>query len=228
MMIGNSQSGTILDEAVKYIRIMFFMGIPVTISMCIASSLRDMGKVRIPLYVTIAATLTNTTLNWLLIYGNLGFPKMGVEGAALATVIARILEFVIFAVIYVRTKPEYAVKATDFLRINRKQFKETLVKGSLVLFCEMVWVLSETITTAIYNGRGGGDTAMGAYADSLLTLFVMIPMVILLGRYTEVGPVGMYGCVKLIYLIKVAVFHVWLKKERWLKNLTGQTALVRS
>ena len=312
MLIGNSQAGPILDEAVKYIRIMFFMGIPVTISMCIASSLRDMGKVRIPLYVTIAATLTNTTLNWLLIYGNLGFPKMGVEGAALATVIAR-------------------------------QFKETLVKGSLVLFCEMVWVLSETITTAIYNGRGGadvvsgmasgfaianlffvafggiysatgvilgktlgagdleearrektwllsgsavfgllmmafgfgttlivpvvfgrlspsavticrnmvilmalfmpvwvymntqqavaragGDTAMGAYADSLLTLFVMIPMVILLGRYTVIGPVGMYGCVKLIDLIKVAVFHVWLKKERWLKNLTGREALVRS
>ena len=343
MLIGNSQAGPILNEGVKYIRIMFFMGIPVTISMCIASSLRDMGKVRIPLYVTIAATLTNTTLNWLLIYGNLGFPKMGVEGAALATVIARILEFVIFIVIYVRTKPEFAVKAADFLRINRKQFRETLVKGSLVLFCEMVWVLSETITTAIYNGRGGadvvsgmasgfaianlffvafggiysatgvilgktlgagdleearkeknwllsgsavfgflmmafgfgttlivpvvfgrlslsavsicrnmvmlmalfmpvwvymntqqavaragGDTAMGAYADSLLTLFVMIPMVLLLGRYTEVGPVGMYGCVKLIDLVKVVVFHVWLKKERWLKNLTGREALVRS
>ena len=161
MLIGNSQAGPILDEAVKYIRIMFFMGIPVTISMCIASSLRDMGKVRIPLYVTIAATLTNTTLNWLLIYGNLGFPKMGVEGAALATVIARILEFVIFAVIYVRTKPEFAVKAADFVKINRKQFKETLVKGSLVLFCEMVWVLSETITTAIYNGRGGADVVSG-------------------------------------------------------------------
>ena len=43
-----------------------------------------------------------------------------------------------------------------------------------------------------------------------------------------IGPVGMYGCVKLIDLIKVAVFHVWLKKERWLKNLTGREALVRS
>ena len=337
MLIGNSQAGPILDEAVKYIRITFYMGIPAIISVSVASSLRDIGQVRIPLFVTIAATLTNTTLNWLLIYGNLGFPRMGVEGAALATVIARILEFVIFAVIYVRKKPEFAVKIADFFKINRKQFRETLVKGSLVLFCEMVWVLSETITTAVYNGRGGaevvsgmasgfaianlffvafggiysatgvilgktlgagqlekarkektwllsgaavfglimmafgfgtvpivpvvfgrlsrsavsicrnmvmlmalfmpvwvymntqqaiaragGDTAMGAYADSLLTLFVMIPMVLVLGRYTSIGPVSMYGCVKLIDLIKVAVFHVWLKKERWLKNLTGR------
>ena len=58
--------------------------------------------------------------------------------------------------------------------------------------------------------------------------FVKWMPVIALGSYTEVGPVGMYGCVKLIDLIKVAVFHVWLKKERWVKNLTGQTALVRS
>ena len=342
MLLGNSQAGPILDEAVKYIRIMFFTGIPVTISISIASSLRDIGKVRIPLYVTIAATLTNTTLNWLLIYGNLGFPKMGVEGAALATVIARSLELTIFVVIYIRTKPEFAVKAADLLNINRIQFRETLVKGFLVLFCEMVWAFSETITTAVYNGRGGadvvsgmasgfaianlffvafggiysatgvvigktlgagelerareektwllsgaavfglimmafgfgttlivplvfgklsrsavaicrsmvilmaafmplwvymntqqavaragGDTAMGAYADSLLTLFVMIPMVILLGKYTMIGPVGMYGCVKLIDLIKVVVFHTWLKKERWLKNLTGMESAAR-
>jgi Na+-driven multidrug efflux pump len=88
-----------------------------------------------------------------------------------------------------------------------------------------VWVYMNTQQAV---ARAGGDTAMGAYADSLLTLFVMIPMVILLGRYTEVGPVWMYGCVKLIDLVKVAVFHVWLKKERWLKNLTGREALVRS
>ena len=88
-----------------------------------------------------------------------------------------------------------------------------------------VWVYMNTQQAV---ARAGGDTAMGAYADSLLTLFVMIPMVILLGQYTEVGPVWMYGCVKLIDLVKVAVFHVWLKKERWLTNLTGREALVRS
>ena len=336
MLIGNTQAGPILDEAVKYIRIMFFMGIQITVSMCIASSLRDMGQVRIPLYVTVAATFANTVLNWLLIYGNLGFPRMGVEGAALATVIARTLEFIIFIVIYIRTKPEFAVKLSELLRINGRQFRETLKKGTLVMFSEMVWVLSETVTTAVYNGRGGadvvsgmasgfvianlyfvafggiysatgvllgktlgagelerarrektwllsgsavfgllmmvfgfgttliipvvfgrlsesavsicrslvilmalfmppwvymntqtavaragGDTAMGAYVDSTMTLFLMIPMVLLLGRFTSIGPVMMYGCVKLIDLIKVVVFHFWLKKERWLRNLTG-------
>ncbi|MCR5735480.1 MAG: MATE family efflux transporter [Lachnospiraceae bacterium] len=335
MLIGNTQADMILDEAVKYIRIMFFIGIPMTLSMCIASSLRDMGRVRFPLIVTIIATLTNTLFNFLLIYGNLGFPKMGVKGAAVATVIARSLEFLIFMTFCIRKKPEFVIKLKEVFRIDKALFKKILKKAALVLFCEMVWVLSETVTTAIYNGRGGadvvsgmassfaianlffvafggiysatgvilgktlgegnlerarqeknwllsgaivfslfvtvfallttfvipivfgrlsasavlickrmvimmalftpvwiflntqqavaragGDTEMGAYTDATITIFVMMPLLFGLGIYTDIGPVEMYGCIKLLDLVKVVVFHIWLKKERWLKNLT--------
>ena len=335
MLIGNTQADLILNEAVKYMHIMFLMGIPYTISVCIATSLRDMGQVKIPLYVTMAAMLTNAVLNWVLIYGHFGLPRMGVRGAAYATVIARAFEFILFIVVYSRLKPAFMIRLADFFRINGKLFRETLKKGALILFCEMVWVFSETITTAVYNGRGGadvvsgmaagfsianllfvafggiysatgvilgkslgagklekartektwllsgaavfglfvmlfgfgttlivpvvygrlsasavkicrdmvtliailmpfwlymntqqaiaragGDTAMGFYVDGLLTLFVMIPMVLLLGKYTLIGPVMMYACVKVIDLMKVVIFHFWLKRERWLKNLT--------
>ena len=334
MLIGNSQAEMILDEAVQYIRIMFWMGIPMTVSVCIASSLRDLGKVKTPLIVTVIATLTNTLFNWLLIYGNLGFPALGVRGAAIATVIARSLEFVIFLAVYFRTHPEFMVRIRELFQVDWKLFRNMLRKSTMVLFCEMVWVASETITTAIYNGRGGadvvsgmassfaianlyfvafggiysatgvilgktlgqgdlekareektwllsgsaifgtvmtffglattllvpvvfgrlsdsavsicrtmvmtmslfmpiwvyanaqqavarsgGDTAMGAYADAALTLLVMLPLVFLLANYTDVGPVVLYCGVKLVDLIKVIVFHFWLKKERWLKNL---------
>ena len=335
MLIGNTQADLILNEAVKYMHIMFLMGIPYTISVCIATSLRDMGQVKIPLYVTMAAMLTNAVLNWILIYGHFGFPRMGVRGAAYATVIARAFEFILFIVVYSRLKPAFMIRLADFFKINGRLFRETLKKGALILFCEMVWVFSETITTAVYNGRGGadvvsgmaagfsianllfvafggiysatgvilgkslgagklekartektwllsgaavfglfvmlfgfgttlivpvvygrlsasavkicrdmvtliailmpfwlymntqqaiaragGDTAMGFYVDGLLTLFVMIPMVLLLGKYTLIGPVMMYACVKVIDLMKVVIFHFWLKRERWLKNLT--------
>ena len=161
MLIGNTQADLILDESVKYIRIMFFMGIPMTLSMCIASSLRDLGRVRLPLISTAAATLTNTFFNYLLIYGNFGFPRMGVKGAALATVIARTLELSIFIVVYIRLKPDFAITLRNFFKINRKLFITILKKGSLVLFCEMVWVLAETLTAALYNGRGGADVVSG-------------------------------------------------------------------
>ena len=335
MLIGNTQADLILNEAVQYMHIMFLMGIPYTISVCIATSLRDMGQVKIPLYVTMAAMMINAVLNWVLIYGHFGLPRMGVRGAAYATVIARAFEFILFIVVYSRLKPAFMIRMADFFKINGRLFRETLKKGALILFCEMVWVFSETITTAVYNGRGGadvvsgmaagfsianllfvafggiysatgvilgkslgagklekartektwllsgaavfglfvmlfgfgttlivpvvygrlsasavkicrdmvmliailmpfwlymntqqaiaragGDTAMGLYVDGFLTLFVMIPMVLLLGKYTLIGPVMMYACVKIIDLMKVVIFHFWLKKERWLKNLT--------
>ena len=172
MLIGNSEADLILDEGVKYMRIMSLMGLPMTFSVCIASSLRDLGQVKTPLLVTIAATLVNTLFNFLLIYGNLGFPRLEVRGAAIATVIARVLEFVIFLILYIRKKPEFRVKLREFFRIDGKLFREILKKGALVLFCEMVWVASETVTTALYNGRGGADVVSGmASSFAIANLF---------------------------------------------------------
>jgi len=172
MLIGNSQAGVILDEAVSYIGFLFFMGLPMTISVCIASSLRDMGRVRIPLVITVIATLINTCLNWILIYGHFGFPAYGVKGAGYATVIARCVEFIAFLGVYIVVNPDFRVKTTDFLMIDRKLFGSMLKKGVLVLFCEMVWVLSETVMTAIYNGRGGAEVVSGmASSFAIANLF---------------------------------------------------------
>ncbi|MBQ6314406.1 MAG: hypothetical protein IJI11_02245 [Mogibacterium sp.] len=157
MLIGNTEASAILDQGVAYIRVMFLMGIQMTVSICIATSLRDTGQVRIPLVVSIVATLTNTFFNWVLIYGHLGMPAMGVRGAALATVIARTLELVIYIIVCYRLKPAFIIRPTQLFGVNISLFKEILKRGLMVLISEMRWVMSETITTAIYNGRGGAD-----------------------------------------------------------------------
>ena len=70
------------------------------------------------------------------------------------------------------------------------------------------------------TARAGGDTKMGAYTDAMITIFVMLPLLFGLGLLTDIGPVELYLCIKLIDLAKVVIFHFWLKKERWLRNLT--------
>jgi ABC-type uncharacterized transport system ATPase subunit len=107
--------------------------------------------------------------------------------------------------------------------------REHCDKGGAIFFSTHVLEVAEKLcdkVAIIKQGRLVKEGTMEEVkGDESLEV---IPMVILLGRYTVIGPVGMYGCVKLIDLIKLAVFHVWLKKERWLKNLTGREALVRS
>ena len=81
MVVGNSQADAILDEAVKYMFLMGFNGIPMAISTICSSSLREIGRVRTPLFISVIATLVNTFFNWVLVYGNLGAPRLEVQGA---------------------------------------------------------------------------------------------------------------------------------------------------
>jgi Na+-driven multidrug efflux pump len=71
--------------------------------------------------------------------------------------------------------------------------------------------------------RAGGDTAMGAVADALITVLVMVPGVIALALFTDTGPIGLYAYVRSVDFIRLIAFHFWLKREAWLKNLTEQT-----
>ena len=165
MVIGNTQAPQILDVACVYMRLMGFIGFPMMISVAISSSLREIGKVKVPLVISVIATLINTFLNFVLIYGNLGAPRLEVRGAAYATIIARAVEMVLFLLYMAIKKPEFKASAKDFLHIDFALIKKILKKGSMILFSEMLWVLSETVTTALYNGRGGADVVSGMAAS---------------------------------------------------------------
>ena len=165
MVKGNTQADPILDQGVAYMRLMAWIGIPMMISTVIASSFREIGEVKAPLVISVIATLVNTFFNWVLIYGNLGFARLEVRGAAIATIIARSAEMGIFMVYLYVKKPPFVIHLIDLLKINFKLILEILRKGWKILFGEMVWVLSETVTTALYNGRGGADVVSGMSAS---------------------------------------------------------------
>lgn len=61
---------------------------------------------------------------------------------------------------------------------------------------------------------------MGAIADAFITVFVMMP---LLAAFTDFGPPMLYFCVKLLDVVRVIVFHLWLRRERWLRNLAAES-----
>ena len=73
----------------SYIRIMLFGLLPFALTQCYSSTLREIGETRLPMVSSIVAVLTNLSLNYVLIYGKLGFPALGCAGAAYATVISR-------------------------------------------------------------------------------------------------------------------------------------------
>ena len=164
MVIGNSQAELILDQGQEYMFLMGFIGIQTSISYIIASSYREIGKVNAPLIFSITAALINTILNWGLIYGNLGMPRLEVKGAAYATIIAKTIEKILFIVYTIKDKPDF-VDLSVLKRIDFKFFGQILRKGSMIILAQMMWVVSETISAAIYNGRGGADVVSGMAAS---------------------------------------------------------------
>ena len=125
MVIGNSQADQILDEAQKYMYLMGFIGIQMMISSILSSSYREIGKVRVVLVVTILAAGLNAILNWILIYGNLGMPRLEVEGAAYATIIAKTVEMLLLIGYAIKDRPEF-ISFSVFKRIDWALFGRIL------------------------------------------------------------------------------------------------------
>ncbi len=88
----NTEREAIVEQGAAYLSVIVLTFFPIAWSMAIGSSLREIGRVRAPLVISVAATLVNTFFNWVLIYGNLGAPRLEVRGAAIATLIARLVE----------------------------------------------------------------------------------------------------------------------------------------
>ena len=145
-----------LGHGQDYLYVMLFGLVPFALSQAYASTLRETGETALPMRAGILAVLVNLTLNYLLIYGSFGFPKMGVKGAALATIISRYVElfYIAFATYRKREKFQFIKGAFRSFRVPMKLVKQIAVKGSPLLVNEALWSLGIAMIARCYSLRG--------------------------------------------------------------------------
>lgn len=164
MTNGNAAQAEITAIGAGYLRWISFTLFPIAISTTIGTAFRETGMPRIPLVISVAATLVNTLGNWLLIYGRLGFPRLEVTGAAIATILARLVELALFLG-YVRArKVDFYVPLRRLWAVNQRMMAQIAGKSWMMLLSETTWVVSETVVVALYNGRGGAEVVAGMAA----------------------------------------------------------------
>ncbi len=156
---GDSSAGNIeeaLQHGKTYLGIMLF-GLPaIAFSFSYTGTMRDCGRTLMPMVSGIIAVLTNLVLDYLLIFGKFGFPKLGVAGAATATVIARYVEMAI-DVIWCHTHTKiytYAKGLYRTLRVPWRMVKEFFVKGMPILVNETLWSTGMAMLVQCYSQRG--------------------------------------------------------------------------
>lgn len=158
MAIYSTEQDTIQTSA-EYLKIISLTFIPLAITTCLSTMLRCIEKAMIPLYASIAAALCNTGLNYLLIFGNLNFPAMGVKGAAIATVISAFINMgiVLVGLIYIYRKRRMRYRFSIHLqKMNAKQYIAILFP---ILIAEFLWSLGENVYATIYGHLGTNDCA---------------------------------------------------------------------
>lgn len=145
-----------MDYAKQYLGIMLFGLLPFGVTQIYASSLRETGDSIKPMVAGIASVLVDIVFNYFLIYGKIGFPELGVRGAAIATVMARFVELIV-VVAWAHVKK----KECEFLRglyrkilVPKDIMKKMLKKGLPIFFNEFLWAGGLAALTQCYSTRG--------------------------------------------------------------------------
>ncbi len=148
-----------IREGSHYLRIIGVSYLFTAVTFSYSFILRTTHNAVVPMVITGGAIAVNTFLNWVLIFGKLGAPAMGVEGAAIATVIARILECVtLIAVVYALKLP-IAGKLSQLFKISRNFFGHYMKTVIFVIINEVIWSLGVFGYSFIYGRMGEVVTA---------------------------------------------------------------------
>lgn len=170
-----------MELAKSYLNIMLWGLPPFVITQVYASSLRETGESLKPMIAGVASVVIDVAFNWLLIYGNLGFPRLGVRGAAIATVMARFAEcliVVISAFAARKKKHEFLIGLYKTLRVPKDVAKKILIKTLPIFLNEFLWAGGIAVLTQCYSKRGldiiAGLNISNALCNLLNVVFIAL------------------------------------------------------
>ena len=163
-------------EALSYLRIMTLTVFPFVLTQCYSDTLRNCGQTVAPMMAGVAAIFVNLTFNYLLIFGKCGFPELGVRGAAIATLMARVTECAILIVWTRRHAGQYPfiLGAWKSLRIPGVLVRQITVKGLPLLFNELFWSGGMAFMAQCYSTRGLSAVAAFQICMTVWDLFTIV------------------------------------------------------
>ena len=164
-----------LAGGMDYLNIVKWSMLPWAFSIAISTTFREIGVTKVLLYITIAAILTNTGLNYLLIFGKFGFPALGVEGAAYGTLASRFVEFGLMMILLVKKGKIFNTRVKDIFKIEKVVLKGIFIMAIPLLLNEFFWSMGQTMFMQSYSTRGdislAAMTITGAISQLVFVTF---------------------------------------------------------
>lgn len=156
-----------ISEGAKYMRIVSFSYLFFAAGMVLNAAQRSIENVRVGMVSSITGVVINVALNYILIFGRFGMPRLGVAGAAIATLTARVAEFGVTAVYTYAIDKKLAAKLRHFFSPDRLMIKDYIRVAIPVVLSGANWGIAMTIQTSILGHMGSAAIAANSIANSL-------------------------------------------------------------
>ena len=159
-----------------YLNVMLWGLLPFGLAQIYSGTLREAGKTTAPMVAGIIAIVTNLFLNWVLIYGHLGAPALGVKGAAIATVVSRYTELLVILFHAHRHTDKYPFLLGVYrsFRVPSGLIRRITRTGLPLLINEILWSLGMTFINQFYSSRGLNAVAALNITGTAWNLFCVI------------------------------------------------------
>lgn len=160
----------VIDEAMKYLTVIRFSYLFFCITQVLIASMRCVETVRVGMYLSMMTFFINVCLNWILIFGNLGAPALGIQGAAIATLVSRFTEMVVIT-LYVRFfDTKLMIRFKELLKSDIELVRRYFKYGLPVILGDIFWGVNLAVQGAIIGRLGETATASVSIANTFFSI----------------------------------------------------------
>ncbi len=165
-----TDNAAIAEQGVQYLRIMRWSYVFFGMTTVMLGAMRIAETVKIALRVSVVSLLVNVSINYLLITGNLGFPEMGVRGAAIGTLTARIVECIIVGVYLFTREKKLRLLPADFLRLDSTMLGDYIRVSAPIIGAAVIWGVGNAVQTMILGHMDKSAIAAQSISNTLFLL----------------------------------------------------------
>lgn len=149
-----NRNPAVVKQGAVYLRTVAFAYPATVITSILCAVLRSTEKVKLPMTVSVVSTLFNIVLDYAMIFGKLGFPKMGIQGAALATAISAWIGLIFLVAVSLYQRNIVIIPPKSFLSFSFSDFKRFMKRSWPVIFNEFMWGMGTVCNNAIFANTG--------------------------------------------------------------------------
>lgn len=186
-LVINGGETAVIDLAMQYLPIVCLSYLPLALTSAMVGMLKGVEVVRVTLYTTILSLFANIGLNYVLIFGKLGFPALGVTGAAIATVIARLLEAALVWVYFFRVQKALPIAPRDLTKSEAWAWQDYARYGLPVGLTDAQWALVNLLKAVILGQMGKMMIDAASVTDMMMNLGTMFTFALAGGACVVVG-----------------------------------------